>query len=124
MNETAAVAAFVSMLFASRTQAHVFHLQTRSYAMHKALDAFYSSIGDHADALVEACQGRYGIVTGYTTPGGMFEGDEQVIPYFRELQGQVDAQRQSLPQESELQNIVDNVAELVDSTLYKLTFLS
>jgi len=121
MNEN--VAAFVSMLFGARTQGHVFHLQTRSYAMHKALDGFYGGIGEHIDDLVEACQGRYGIVTGYTPAGTIFEGDEQVIPYLRELQAQVDAGRQSLPDESELQNIVDNIAELIDTTLYKVTFL-
>ena len=120
MNENAAVSAFVSMLFASRTQAHVFHLQTRSFAMHKALDDYYHGIVEHADDLIEACQGRYGIVTGYTNADVVFEGDEQVVPYFTELQGQIDAQRTGLPQESELQNIVDNIADLVDSTLYKL----
>ena len=35
---------FISLLFASRTQAHVFHLQTNSYAMHKALNGYYDDI--------------------------------------------------------------------------------
>jgi len=58
-------AQFISTLFASRTQAHIFHLQTTSFAAHAALNTFYDEIVDLADGLVESFQGRYGIVRGY-----------------------------------------------------------
>ena len=44
---------FISTLFASRTQAHVFHLQTPSFAAHKALNEFYDEIVDITDGIVE-----------------------------------------------------------------------
>ena len=58
------VSQYISTLFASRTQAHIFHLQTTSYAQHIALGAYYDGIIDATDALVELIQGRYGIVRG------------------------------------------------------------
>ena len=36
----------ISTLFASRTQAHVFHLQSKSYSEHIALQAYYDGILD------------------------------------------------------------------------------
>ena len=44
----------------SRTQAHVFHLTTNSYAQHKALGKYYDAISDLLDAYAEAYMGSYG----------------------------------------------------------------
>ena len=74
-NPTQLMASFISTLFASRTQAHIFHLQVTgpgSFAKHKALDDYYNEIIDLTDGLVESYQGRYGIITGY-------KGDGQII---------------------------------------------
>ena len=49
----------------SRTQAHVFHLQTPSFAEHKALNDYYNGIVDLVDGFVESYQGKYGILNGY-----------------------------------------------------------
>jgi len=35
---------FISHLLASQTQTHIFHLQTDSFAAHKALQKFYEGI--------------------------------------------------------------------------------
>jgi hypothetical protein len=40
-----------------------------------------------------------------------------------DLKNFVNDARQDLPQESQIQNIVDEIAQLIDSTLYKLRFL-
>ena len=64
----------VSMLFNARTNAHIAHLQTRSYAQHKALDEFYTEILDIADRFAESAQGTQGILNGYTL-GTLFTGD-------------------------------------------------
>ena len=48
---------FVSVLFQSRTQAHVWHLQTDSHAEHSALGDYYEDIVGATDSLVEGMQG-------------------------------------------------------------------
>jgi hypothetical protein len=38
------------------------HLNTRSYSKHVALNTFYDTVIDHADAFAEAYQGRHGLI--------------------------------------------------------------
>jgi hypothetical protein len=116
------VSQYISTLFASRTQAHIFHLQTASYAQHIALGAYYDGIVDATDALVELIQGRYDIVRGYTSPA-TFKEDGSTVAYFEALLKYVDLNRKNLPQDSNIQNQVEVVIDLVNSTLYKLRFL-
>ena len=116
------VAKFLSTLFNSRDQAHIFHLQTSSYAAHKALNDYYDAIVGLVDDYAETFQGRYGIIRGYTPQKQYFEGDE-VVKYFTGLSTYIDSVRTSLPKDSELNNIVDEISALVNSTIYKLKFL-
>jgi hypothetical protein len=44
----------VSILLHSQTQAHTFHLQSTSYAEHKALQKYYEGIDGLVDTIVEA----------------------------------------------------------------------
>jgi len=53
---------FVGMLFLARDVAHSVHLNTRSYAKHKALQKFYENVIDVADDFAEAYQGRHGLI--------------------------------------------------------------
>jgi hypothetical protein len=39
------------------------------------------------------------------------------------MQKFVDDAREDLPQDSEIQNIIDEISQLIDRTLYKLKFL-
>ncbi len=121
-NESSASAAFVSMVLESATQAHIYHLQSDSYAQHMALCAYYNGIPGIIDALAELLQGRYGIIKGYSTPNPYAE-DNNPVAYFENLLKSVDAARDTLPADSNIQNSVDNVVDLIQSTLYKLTFL-
>ena len=116
------VAKFLSTLFNSRDQAHIFHLQTSSYAAHKALNNYYYDIVDLIDSYAETFQGRYGIIRGYTPQRQYFEGDE-TVKYFTGLSTYIDSVRSSLPQDSDLNNVVDEISSLVNSTIYKLKFL-
>jgi len=113
---------FISTLMASRQQAHVFHWQTNSYAAHKALNEYYDEIVDLFDGLVESFQGRYGIVRGYTSPVS-FKEDDQAVNYFEALSKYVETIRTKIPQDSYIQNQVDEVVHLIESTKYKLKFL-
>jgi len=113
------IAQFISTLFASRTQAHIFHLQTPSYAQHKALNKYYDRIIDLIDPFIESYQGKYGIIRGYSSPAS-FREDDDTIKYFEGLVKYVELTREKLPQDSYLQNQVDTIVELIQSTLYKL----
>lgn len=115
-------AAFISMILESATQAHIYHLQSDSYAQHMALCAYYTGMPATIDALVELIQGRYGIVKGYKAPAPYLE-DNNVVEYFKALLDMAESERANLPQDSNIQNSVDTVIDLIQSTLYKLTFL-
>ena len=114
------VGQFATCLLHSVTGAHMLHLATRSFAEHKALEAFYTAIGDLIDAFVEAYQGKYANRVVYV-PG--FELPPEPVEYLTYLKDEVATLRvaDGFPQDSELQNITDEIASTIDSTLYQLT---
>ena len=117
-------AKLISYLMHSRTQAHVFHLQTPSFAAHKALNEYYDEIVGLVDGLVESYQGKYGIITGYSNFALLeYQSCEAIQEYFRALNTTIEVLRQDIP-DSYLQNQIDTITELIQSTLYKLKFLS
>lgn len=111
---------FVFCLLHSVTNAHILHLQSRSYSEHKALEGYYTEIGDLVDDYVEAYQGKFGIIEGY---GLEYAEPEPALEYLIGLSEYIKTAREQLPQDTELQNIIDEMAALVDSTIYKLRFL-
>jgi hypothetical protein len=44
----------VSILLHSQTQVHIFHLQTKSYSEHKALQGYYEGIDALVDGIIES----------------------------------------------------------------------
>jgi len=125
-NPTKLMASFISTLFSSRTQTHIFHLQVTgpgSFAAHKALNEYYDEIIDLADGLVESFQGRYGIISGYKGEAQFIEDSSKIIPYFDALSMYVEKNRVSLVQDSYIQNQIDEVVALIESTKYKLVNL-
>jgi len=113
---------FVMCLLHSVTGAHILHLISLSYSQHKALETYYTEIGDHVDDFVEAFQGKYGLLTNFTSG---FETPDDPMDYMLYLKDEVFALRNSekFPKDTELQNITDEIAQLIDSTIYKLRFL-
>jgi len=112
-----------SRLIHSQTQAHIFHLQTGSYAEHKALQKYYENIDDLMDSLIESYQGENDIIKNYKSlPMDNYDSKEQVIGYFEDLMGMVRELSEDFP--SYLKNIVDEIEVLINSTLYKLKRLS
>jgi hypothetical protein len=113
----------VSILLHSQTQVHIFHLQTKSYSEHKALQGYYEGIDALVDGVIESYQGKYDVVTGYNSiKTEDYKSSEQVIKYFKALDSMVEKNRKSV-KESFLQNQIDTIQELIYSTLYKLRFL-
>jgi len=123
-NNNPIVGQFISTLFASRTQSHVFHLQTDSFAAHSALNVYYDEIVGITDGIVESYQGKYGIISGYGNIALQeFQNCEGVISYFETLCMYVEKSRQVLPQDTYIQNQIDEIVALINSTIYKLRFL-
>lgn len=113
----------VEKIFHSRNQIHIFHLQTKSYAEHKALNDYYDGVIGLFDGLVESYQGKHGIITNYQCDGFEdYSSGEQVIQYLEDLEDSIESLRKSV-KESYIQNQIDTVEELINSTLYKLKFL-
>jgi hypothetical protein len=113
----------VCRLLHSQTQVHVFHLQTKSYSEHKALQGYYEGIDALVDGLIESYQGKYGILTDYKTYDmEQYSNGKKTITYFKELLKVIDDSRDSV-EDSYLQNQIDTIQELINSTVYKLRFL-
>jgi hypothetical protein len=113
----------VSILLHSQTQVHIFHLQTKSYSEHKALQGYYEGIDALVDGLIESYQGKYDVLTGYKSIKTQeYKSNDQIIKYFKALDTMVDKNRKSI-KESFIQNQIDTIQELIFSTLYKLRFL-
>ena len=117
-------AKFVSKIFEARQMAHVFHLQATgdgSYALHMALDTFYNGILELNDELIEVYQGQYDIIGDYETIEGT-PSAQNAVQYFVELAQFIKDTRQMafLPEDTHLQNIIDEIVSLVYKTLYKL----
>jgi hypothetical protein len=110
-------AVFVATLFHSGTNAHFQHLMTDSYAKHVALADYYDGIVDLTDKWAEAYQGSYEIIKSYPKD---FHLATDPVKYMTSVKAFVKDIRTELPQDSELSNIVDEIAGLIDSTLYKL----
>jgi DNA-binding ferritin-like protein len=89
-----------------------------SYAKHKALQKYYDAIPDLVDTLVESMQGSYEIITGY--PASAELSQFAPLPYLELLQDYVRENRSQLPDDSEIQNEVDSILNLINSTVYKL----
>ena len=112
---------FLLTLMHSSTNTQILHRQTKSYAEHIALGEYYEAIIPLVDALTEAIQGLEGEIIDYPMDyyGPATSGLEELMS----LKEYVSEERKELPQETEIQNVVDEIAALIDSTLYKLRFL-
>jgi hypothetical protein len=88
-----------------------------------ALNGYYDGIGDIVDGLVESYQGKYGIIKGYKSYDIVeYKSTESTIKYLKDLCGKVEKLRDCC-KDSYIQNQIDTVCELINSTLYKLRFL-
>ena len=110
----------VMCLLHSATVTHIMHWQTESYAAHQALGEYYSEIPELVDAVIEAYQGKTGIILRKFP----IETDdyEAMTPlaYMEYLSEEMTEGRALFGEDSEIQNLVDAICDLIDSTMYKL----
>ena len=107
----------IGELFRARTLAHIAHLDTTSYAQHKALDTFYNEILNLTDELAETSFGLYG-------RSKVVVAACSLVPdfnlYLKDLRNQVVEHREEVDS-TNIQNILDEILSLIDHTTYLLT---
>ena len=117
-------AEFMGMLFLARDVCHSVHLNTRSYAKHKALQKFYENIIDLADNFAEAYQGKHGLIG----PIGLQSAKKttNVLEFLEDQVKEIEKCRYEVcdKEDTPLQNLIDEILALYFSTLYKLKFLA
>ena len=114
----------VCQLLHSQTQVHIFHLGTKSYSEHKALQGYYEGVDALTDGLVESYQGKYGLLNNYKSyKTQSYKNKNQVLKYFTGLLNTIEEKRDCCD-DSYIQNQIDTVQELMYSTMYKLKFLN
>lgn len=114
----------IGHLFLARDVTHSVHLNTRSYARHKALGGFYANVIDLADDLAEAYQGRHGLIGPITLHSA--EKTNNVVEFLEDSLRKVEKLRYDVCDRSDtaIQNIIDEIVGLYLKTLYKLKFLA
>ena len=115
---------FVGMLFLARDVTHSVHLNTRSYAKHKALQKFYENIIDLADRFAEAYQGRHGLIGPISLMSA--KKTSNVVEFLQDQLAEIEKYRYDVCEKDDtpIQNLIDGIIELYLSTLYKLRFLA
>ena len=115
---------FVGYLFLARDVTHSVHLNTRSYAKHKALNKFYEGIVKLADEFAEAYQGRHGLIGPITLQSAKRTGN--VVEFLEDQMAELEKCRYEVCDKTDtpIQNIIDEIIGLYLSTIYKLKFLA
>jgi hypothetical protein len=110
---------FILTLLHAVTNTHILHFRAPTNAEHEQLGEFYPKLSDLIDSLVEAIQGRYGLID---YPVSYYVPEATGLEELQSLQKMVDDTRHQpeIPQDSEIQNIIDEIASQIDSTLNKL----
>ena len=107
-------------LLHSGTVTHIMHWQTESYAQHIALGEFYSEIPDLVDAVVEAYQGKNNVILAKFPNESESYEDMAPLAYMEYLSQELTEGRALFGEDAEIQNLVDAIADLIDTTMYKL----
>ena len=117
MKELDAASRLLMVLLHSATIAHVLHWKTPSYSIHKALGKYYEQMPDLTDTLAESLFGKYSTITDFEDH---FMMEDSPLQYMTEIQEYVTSQRKLIAQDSEIQNSIDTIMELLNTTVYKL----
>ena len=99
------------------------HLRTAKYSKHMALDEFYNEMPEKVDALIEAWMGVNGKkIKSYDNI--LQSKNMNTLLYLKELRKIVKHGYALMNGEAELEAKLDDIVELIDSTLYKVKELS
>ena len=110
-------AKFIGTLFQSRDMMHLQHLQTTSFAEHKALNEYYDGILDFTDSFTEKYFGRNKRIP-ITIPESKAT---DAVSHLKSMQTLIEGEINNYP--ADLQNILQDMLGLVNETLYLLTLV-
>jgi hypothetical protein len=96
---------------------HLAHLNTTSFAEHKALGMYYGEILEITDSFTEKLFGRSGRLE-IVIPESKVQ---DAVSHLKGLQVIIEAERENYA--TDLQNILDEALGLVNKTLYLLTLV-
>ena len=109
----------LAQLFQSRDIMHLAHLQTTSYATHKALQEYYEGILDLTDNLHETYIGTLGKRVNIKIPASEYINPESHLKYLKDY---IMQHRGVFGKDNtHLQNIIDEIISLIAKTQYLLT---
>ena len=111
---------FLKLLHAA-TNGHILHLQTKSYSEHKALQKYYEELPDLVDSIIEEYQGAYQKIVEY--PNTYEAPNPDALQEVMAVRDFLAKNRAVVGDYTSIQNQVDELMSLLDSTVYKLTFL-
>lgn len=120
-----AISEMAMLLLNGVTAAHVHHWNTigsEAYAQHKAIGTFYEELEELADSLIEGC--LLDKSKKISAQGALFLG-ETPLALVRHVYDNVAVLRKNnnFPQDSEIQNAVDEIQMLCRHTINKLVRL-
>ena len=110
-------------LFEVRDQIHLWHLQTKSYSEHKALNADYEGVLDLTDQFIETFQGRNEYISGGLKIIAVdYEKLGQSQTYLKGILTwlQTDARKLTYALDTDLNNILDEMQALTSQTIFLL----
>ena len=95
-------------------------MQTNKFSSHIALDELYKGIIELRDKFIESYQGKYGIITGYNI---ICREGVEIVSYLKQSISFIEEQR-IIIKDGYLQQLLDDIIELINITLYKLINLA
>ena len=99
------------------------HLRTAKYGKHVALNDFYEELPDLVDALIEGYMGATGKkIKGYDNI--IQSKNMNTLTYLQELKKICKQGYDLLDENEELEGLLDDIVNLINSTLYKVKELS
>jgi hypothetical protein len=111
-----------SRVYAAIKAGHTAHLMAQSFAQHDALNDFYTGLAPILDKVMENFIGRMGRLE--SAPPNVNEKSLMPIEIVGNLTAWLDSNRQFLGEFSEIQNLIDEMLSLCNSTAYKLRELN
>ena len=100
-----------------------FHLKTRKFSVHVALNDFYHQMIHMVDDLIEQYQGIHGVIDDVCSNCVFADGTTE-SEYLNNLKAYVENNKGLAGTESEIQSAFDDILKLIDTTLYKINNLT
>lgn len=113
-----AIRNFLAMLLCGQICLRLLHWNTTSHAQHLALGGLYDDLAGLTDTVAETYMGIYGRFGNVPCE---HEELPEPVQYVAEMAQMIQTLRIALPNDTQLQNIVDEIAAAVDKTNYLLT---